>query len=151
MREHIELCQNGSVVIAASVIARAEILESSLTQSQKEKLDGLFKRRTFRLIQVNRAVAAYAHDIREHFRPKARDELPTVSTPDALHLATAIYMGGCREFYTFDAKDEYPKEGKTNGRRGLLPLNGFMQRHYGVTVEKPLTNNLSLLDSLGHE
>lgn len=128
--------------MAASVIARTEILEGSLTQSQKEKLDGLFKRRNFRLIQVNRSVAAYAHDIREHFRPKARDDLPTVSTPDALHLATAIYMNGCREFYTFDGKDVHGKDGK----RGLLPLNDFMQSRYGVTVAKPLTNDLSLLD-----
>lgn len=94
LREHIDLCQKNEAVMATSVIATTEIFEGKLSATQKDLLDGLFKRRNFRRVQVNRAVAKTAHDIRQHFSLNVDDGLPTVSTPDALHLATAVYMDG---------------------------------------------------------
>lgn len=144
MREHIDLCQKNELVMATSVIAETEIFESSLSETQRDLLSDLFKRRNFRLIQVTRGISRIAHDIREHFRFNVHDGLPTVSTPDAVHLATAVYLDGCREFYTFDAKDEPNKDGK-KGRRGLLGLDGFMRKQYGVAVARPLSNDLTLM------
>jgi predicted nucleic acid-binding protein len=55
--------------------------------------------------------------IRDYYqRRKEDDRLPTLTVPDAMHLATAI-LYGASEFHTFDENNE------TNRRRALLPTS----------------------------
>ena len=144
LREHVNLCQKNEAVMATSVITLTEVFEGKLNEKQKDLFNGLLKRPNFRRVQVTSRVAKTAHDIRQHFSLNVQDGLPTVSTPDALHLATAVFLDGCHEFYTFDGADE-PRKGKTKGNRGLLNLDGFMRKQYGVSVSRPLSGDLSLL------
>ncbi len=60
---------------------------------------------------------------------KTTDNLPTLTTPDAIHLATAIIYRA-NEFHTFDEHNE------TRKRRALLPLNGNVAG-YPIVVCKP--------------
>jgi hypothetical protein len=59
--------------------------------------------------------------------------LPTLGTPDALHLATAIWHG-CDKLWTFDENDK--KSGKS-AKRGLIPLTGTVGGKYPLCIELP--------------
>jgi hypothetical protein len=74
-------------------------------------------------------------------RQRAIDGLPTLTTPDAIHLATAIYYGAS-EFHTFDERDE-PRR-----RRALLPLSGNVAGYPLVIIKPPVPNQTPIF-SLG--
>ncbi len=64
-----------------------------------------------------------AGEIRDYYQKrKELDDLPTVTTPDAVHLATAI-LHDVDEMHTFDQND------KPNKRRALIPLSGNVAGH----------------------
>ena len=105
----------GKKILVTSVVTRMEILRSTLTKEQNGKYDLLFKRRNFQEMPIDKRVVALAHDLRDYYQQqKAKDGLPTLGTPDSIHLATAIvWKAEC--FYTFDAKDKGMKV------RAILP------------------------------
>jgi hypothetical protein len=82
------------------------------------------------MYDVNARIARIAHDIRD-FYARRNDGLPTLTTPDALHLATAIAYE-CAAFYTLDAKNRPDKN------RSLLSLSGgLVAGRYRLEVAKP--------------
>jgi predicted nucleic acid-binding protein len=118
------------VVLITSEITMTEILESTLDDIAKTRFDDLFKRRNCRRVAVDQRVGRLSHDIRNHYQQqKAVDGIATVTTPDAIHLATAI-LYDVTEFHTFDQND------KPNKSRALLPLNGNVAGH-PLTICKP--------------
>lgn len=118
------------VILITSALTTTEILESTLGDIAKKRFNDLFKRRNCRLCSVDQRVLQKAHNIRDFYqRQKAVDGLPTVTTPDAIHLATAIHYDAT-EFHTFDQND------KPNRVRALLPLNGNVAG-YPLTICKP--------------
>ena len=131
----------GKRTLVTSVMTRMEILRSTLTPEQNRKYDLLFKRRNLQEMPIDRRVVALAHDLRDFYQ-KVGDGLPTLATPDAIHLATAIQYQ-VDVFYTFDGRNEARK------RRGLLPLNGNVAGR-SLTVMRPLakqTHFLHVMDS----
>lgn len=120
---------SGDYILIASTILKTEILDSSLTSEQAEKLVNFLKRDNVALLNVDDRIATLASDLRDYYKKqKDIDHKPMLATPDALHLATAIHYG-VNEFHTFDRLD------KPNGR-ALLPLNGDVAGHR-LTIIKP--------------
>lgn len=83
--------------LVTSVLTLTEVLATGVTSDKSDQLKRLFQRRNCHLIDVTREVAEVAHDIRVIYQNQGRK----VKTPDAIHLATAIFFG-CPVFYTFD-------------------------------------------------
>ena len=131
----------GKKVLVTSVVTRMEILRSTLTKEQNGKYDLLFKRKSFQEMPIDKRVVAMAHDLRDFYQQqKAKDGLATLTTPDSIHLATAIvWKVEC--FYTFDAKDKAKKA------RALLPLNGNVAGH-NLTIQKPLAMQTHFLHKM---
>lgn len=111
IEEVIRMVDNSEVALITSVITRIEILRGKLTDDITNKyLDTLKNNPNIEEIEVHRYVAQKAHEIRSFYKKEGRN----ISTPDVIHIATAI-SGNANEFHTFDG------DGK---KKGLLGYNG---------------------------
>ena len=106
--------------LGPSALTTVEVLSSKLPVGF-ETLFNEFMKRVDR-VNVDPKVALLAHDIRNHYATKS-DEFggKTISTPDAIHLATAIFYRA-DEFHTFD-------EGGSGKSLGLIPLSNNVGGH----------------------
>jgi len=113
VREIIDRVKRRGAVLVTSVLTSTEVLQSKLPAGVDNLFSGLMRRIEQKSIDIK--IAKLAHDLRDYYAQHADEfENKTLSTPDAIHLATAIIYR-VNEFHTFDAK---------NGRNslGLLPL-----------------------------
>ena len=123
VREVIELSKKRDALIMTSVLTSVEVLSARIPAG----MDTLFQQlmRRVHRVGIDVKIVALAHDIRNHYTKIGGK---TVSTPDAIHLATAI-MYRATEFHTFDS----------DGSRqslGLLPLSGNVAGNR-LTICKP--------------
>jgi hypothetical protein len=87
------------------------------------------------LLDNDLRVSALAREIREYYEAQSKiDGLPRLTTPDAIHVATAIHYKA-DAFWTFD-------DGGYGGR-SLLSLNGNVAGH-PLVVCKPVATQLRL-------
>ena len=139
IQAHVESLNRGQIQIVTSTLTLVEVLQSTLDEGQSEEFSRLFRRQDCHLIPVSIPIARIASEIRNHYKERAEvDELLTVSTPDAIHLATAIWFPGCSELYTFD---EVNKKGRP---RALIPLSGTVAAQYPLVIAKPTPGQLAL-------
>ncbi len=123
LAEVLEMVDRGHAVLMTSVLWRAEILDLDLTPSQKKKLDGAFDGLNVLELQIDSRIMDLAGEIRAfQEKSKKKDAIKFVSTPDAIHLASAIQYEAT-EFHTFDGK----RQGRNSG--GLLTMNGNVAGH----------------------
>ena len=114
----IQALDGKKLTALTSVITRTEILAVDMNDDALSKYRKFMrKRRGLYEVDVNRTIAIKASEIRDHYRrnPLNPDSTKTVSTPDAIHLASAIEYGA-ESFFTYDQNN------KGKGL-GLLPLN----------------------------
>jgi predicted nucleic acid-binding protein len=134
VREVIERSKRREVKIVTSVLTSIEVLDSRLPVGLKTLFYGLMKRIT--RLGMDSKVAAMAHDIRDHYMVRSAEfGGKTLSTPDAIHLATAI-LYRVTELHTFD------RDGSAKSI-GLLPLSGNVGGHK-LTICKPQARNPGL-------
>lgn len=134
VREVIERHKRREVKIITSVLTTVEALQSKLPAGLDTLFHGLMKRVSRVGIEIK--VAGLAHDIRDYYMVrKAEFEGKTLSTPDSIHLATAI-MHRVAEFHTFDHDGDAKN-------LGLIPLSGNVAGHR-LTICKPQAKNPSL-------
>jgi len=120
------------VILLTSTLIKAEILESTLSETAKQRFTDLFKRKNIQQVAPYEKIMELTSKIRDYYQQqKINDQLPTLTTPDAIHLATAIIYGA-REFHTFDENNEVRK------RRALLPLNGNVAGYPLVICKPPI-------------
>jgi predicted nucleic acid-binding protein len=101
VREVIDRAKRREVILFTSVLTTTEVLQSKLPAGMETLFTGLMKRIEQKSLDIK--IARLAHDLRDHYARRAAEfENKTLSTPDALHLATAI-MYRANEFHTFDA------------------------------------------------
>lgn len=136
IEELVNHIQKNQIILITSVLTTAEILESTLDDKQAAVFDEVLKRRNVQVVDTTGPIWNLTHDIRNHYK-QIKDGLHTLSTPDAVHLATAINEG-VDVFYTTDEYDD-PKKKK----RALIPLNGNVAG-YNLRIKKPLTKQLGL-------
>lgn len=134
--ECVQQVEAKRIRLITSVITRTEVFETKLSPEASERYARLLNRRNVLLLDQDLRVSNLARDIREYYQhKKAKDGLPGVSTPDAVHLATAIHYEA-EAFYTFD-------DGKRGGR-SLLSLNGNVAGH-SLLICKPRFTQYLLL------
>jgi predicted nucleic acid-binding protein len=134
VREVIERSKRREARIITSVLTAVEVLHSRLPVGMDRLFDGLMKR--INRIGIDAKVASLAHDIRDHYMARAAEfGGKTLSTPDAIHLATAI-LYRADEFHTFD------NDGSAKSL-GLIPLSGNVGGHR-LTICKPQARNPGL-------
>jgi len=120
----VEEWQAGQLVIATSTITRIEVLDSTLTEQQQTLFRRVLRQSKVRVFGVTGPIADTAHALRDFY------PTPRLSTPDAIHLATAIAWE-CAAFFTFDgARDEKKK-------RKLLPLGPTIAGQHTLPTEMP--------------
>jgi predicted nucleic acid-binding protein len=137
------LIERREITPVTSTMTRVEVLECKLDDQQKEVMKRLIRPPK---IQVKDAIAPImdmAHELRDYYQSEkdsGRSKLPTIETPDAIHLATAIFYE-CDRFYTFDEKD-VPNGSRP--KRGLIPMSGVLAERYPLTICKPQVQTLGL-------
>jgi predicted nucleic acid-binding protein len=134
VREVIDRCKRREATILTSVLTSTEVLESKLPAGMDRLFNGLMKRIQHK--GLDSKIAILAHDLRDYYaKNTAEFDGKTLSVPDAIHLATAIFYRA-DEFHTFDG---------SNGRKslGLLPLSGNVAGH-GLTICKPIAKTPQL-------
>lgn len=142
----ITLVNRGEMLLFTSVLTHTEVLASKMEDGAKSRYSAVFQRPEIIEIAVDNPIAKLASEIRD-FYIQAREKLPAeqreqalkVSTPDAIHLATAIHYGA-EEFHTFDGDDEKKRD-------GLLRL-GDNVATYALKVRKPDDKQLGLLNNV---
>ena len=130
------------IISVTSALTRTEILECTLTNQQRQIMERLIRPPKVQVKDVSSQILDLAREIRNFYqeeRRAGRTSLPTVETPDAIHLATAIYFD-CPRMFTFDELDR--DDGTTRPKRGLIPLSGNVAGRYPLIIEKPFSSSL---------
>jgi predicted nucleic acid-binding protein len=125
-------------VIITSTITFVEVLSSTLSEENERKFRRSFRHQDHIAYDVDPPIAMKARELRDRFMKHPSNK--SLSTPDAIHLATAIIYKS-DEFWTLDS-------GKKNHRHlGLLELNGHEWADKLTirrpTVEQPDLNLIS--------
>jgi len=137
----VKAVDSNELVLVTSTLIHTEII--SLNDDQKELFQRFLKRRNVQVKDATDRIMALSGGIREYYRElkeSGKSNLPTLTTPDAIHLATAIHWG-CEKFFTFDEKDV---DGGTRPRRALIPLSGLVAGKYPLEITKPLVREPGL-------
>lgn len=140
--EVIKRMNSGEIRVFTSVLTHSEILDCKfLNQRAKDRYLQIFQRPEIIEANVDSGIAIIASELRNHYRkirellpPKDQSKVFDLKTPDAIHLATAIYYDA-KEFHTFDGDGDKP---------GLLGLDGSVGNH-SLRIRKPSGEQYSLL------
>jgi predicted nucleic acid-binding protein len=131
VRSYVRKLQGREIKLITSAITYTEVVATKLPVGVDEQFFELMRRSSVSVVSADIRVAKMARDLRDHYSSQSEKyNNKTLSTPDALHLATAI-LYRAKEFHTFD--------GSNNRSLGLLGLNGDVGGHQ-LTICKPATN-----------
>jgi predicted nucleic acid-binding protein len=134
VREVIQRAKRREVRLLTSVLTSVEVLDAKLPVGLETLFYGLIKR--VNRVGMDSKCAGLAHDLRNFYVSKASQYGgKTLSTPDAIHLATAI-LYRADEFHTFD------NDGSSKSL-GLLPLSDNVGGHR-LKICKPEARNPTL-------
>lgn len=133
LAEVVSEVETGKADLFTSAMTRIEVLKGKMTAEQRDLFTKLFKRRN--VVQVDMTTRVL--DLSE----KIRNWNPKISSPDAVHLATAI-LYNADEFHTTDGG------GKRKRAGDLLPLNGNVAG-YPLKICKPQGTQYNLLRGVG--
>ena len=118
------LIERAQLVLVTSTLTRAEIYQSKTSPEAMKKYDTLLRRSNVVAQNVDLPIARLTSELMEYYIASDFELL----TPDAIHLATAIYLNS-NEFHTFDGvKPHTPRRSKYK-RCGLLTLDGSVGGH----------------------
>jgi predicted nucleic acid-binding protein len=129
----IHAITNKQIIPVGSVIVRTEVLTLKLSAEKREILERVLSPPQLQLKSVTIRIADLAREIREYYANEiagGRKELPAITTPDAIHLATAIYFK-CQRFITLDGVKKSKNPSK------LLLLNGSVAGKYPLRICEP--------------
>jgi predicted nucleic acid-binding protein len=125
-----------NIILLTSVITDTEVLDSMLNDSEKQRLADFFKHPNCQKVDVDPKISQLTSNIRDYYQQqKLINNSPTLTVPDAIHLATAIHYEA-NAFHTFD-------EGKKGGLN-LLSLNGNVAGNPLVVCKPPIPPQPSL-------
>ena len=136
VEELVQLIDDEDVDLVTSTISLTEVLASTLPPDAKGKFNSLFGRRNIHLVEVSKEIALIAHELRDYYK-NVNDGMPTITTPDAIHIATAIKMS-CSKLYTFDENDK-------RKNRALIPLAQPLIGKYQISILKPRASATQLV------
>ena len=126
------LFDDGNLFVITSAITLTEIKPSKLEDSARTQFKGMQKRSNFVWVDTNVRVAELANDLREQYtKQNAEGRNLHLSTPDAIHIASAITIGA-PELITLD-EDNKNKELSL----GMLKIAEDVFRDYSLTIKRP--------------
>jgi predicted nucleic acid-binding protein len=125
--------EKGEADLFTSALTKTEVLKGKMTVAQRERFTKLFQRRNVVIVDVTTRVLDLSEKIRE-WNPK-------ISTPDAIHLATAI-LYDADEFHTTDGG------GKRKHAGDLIPLSNNVAGHK-LIICKPQASQRNLFSGVG--
>ena len=128
IKAYVREIEKRNVRVLTSAIMYTEVTDHKLPVGVDEQFFELTRRSNVQVVAADIRVAKMARDLRDHYSMRA-DEFngKTLSTPDAIHLATAI-LYKATEFHTLD--------GSNRKSLGLLGLDGDVGGH-ALRVCKP--------------
>lgn len=135
--------ENREAIAVTTALTKTEILDCTLNPQQQTTMERLMKPPKVQIKDVTAPVMDLAREIRNYYQAEKASglsNLPTIETPDAIHLATAIYYD-CPTLFTFDEIDH---PGGKNPKRALIPLSGLVAGRYEIKICKPYAKNLGL-------
>lgn len=132
LQDIVNEIEANQIILLRSAVLRTEILTDSLQQNVQTQYRQLLRRSNIQEKDADPRVMDKAAEIREYHRKKAQ----SVSTPDAIHLATAI-LYNADEFHTMDGLQQGGSK-----RRKLLSLSGDVGGH-NLTVVNPYPRNVT--------
>ena len=135
-----KLVDRAEVVLVTSTLTRAEMLHSKTSKEAMKKFDGLLRRSNVVAQNVDLPIAKLTSEVMDFYINSDFEML----TPDAIHLATAIYYSA-HEFHTFDGVDgtKKPRKPTRYKRCGLLLLDGKVAGH-NLKVRRPSADQYEL-------
>jgi predicted nucleic acid-binding protein len=142
LAEVTELVDSSKAIIMTSVLWRAEVLNGSMTQAQRKRLEEVFDPRSIVEVGIDSRVMELAGEIRNfHRNSTKKDVMKNIRVPDAIHLASAIIYNAT-EFHTFDGA------GASGNNSKLLTLDGNVAGHrLRICIPKSTQGSLDLKPS----
>ena len=123
----------GEIVLVTSTITLAEVLPSKLTDEQNQLFERISLRSNFYWVDVSPPVARTAVKLRSSYTESRGDKEFRLSTPDAIHIASAIAYKVTR-MVTFNEKN---KSKEKEREIGILKIAKDIERDYGLIVSRP--------------
>lgn len=129
----------GALGIITSSIAITEIFEAKLTEVQVAQLRSMYTRSNFQFIDATAQICQLASFIRSYYKDnpiKAGSVELYPSTPDAIHIASAIAAQSVSKqevrLLTFDSNNKPEKK-----ELGLTHITGVVAGKYKLTICRP--------------
>ena len=118
MEEYTSQIDRNEITLVTSTIVRSEVLPDKMPGNTMDRFEQFLKRRNVTEAALDPRVSKLSASIRSYYaREKQAGNVTKIpSTPDAIHLATAV-LYEVKEMHTFD-------DGGTGGGLGLLGLSG---------------------------
>jgi predicted nucleic acid-binding protein len=135
----------GTGLIITSSITVIEVLEAKLSETAKTDFKSLFSSPYIHQIACGEKVIGVATELRNYYASRVavgKNKVKTISTPDAIQLASAI-LYEASEFHTFDGCGD-PKNHKKKTTLPLIPLSGKVGR-YPLKVCTPNAEQLHIV------
>lgn len=122
MKDMATRLRRREITLLASVLVLTEVLDAHLPAGVDRMFEDIFNLDNVEKVNVDAPIARLAHDLRNHYIVNGEEfGGKTLTTPDAIHLATAI-IRRASEFHTFDA-------GGRGNSIGLLRLGNNVAGH----------------------
>lgn len=137
----VKAVDDREIILVTSVMTDSELIK--LDQAQMAMYERFKRRRNVEVKAIDNRVSGLSREIRAYYqglKDEGHSDLPTLQTPDAIHLATAIHWG-CEKLFTFDENDE---AGGSRPKRGLIPLSGTVAGKYQIEICMPYVPQLGL-------
>jgi predicted nucleic acid-binding protein len=90
IKKQAQLIDANQLILITSAITLTEVLSGKLPADKKDVFPDLFKRPNILCIETTLKIARLGHQIRDYYKCHTDFGGKTVSTPDAIHLASAI-------------------------------------------------------------
>lgn len=115
----VQKFDDGTYKLITSSLLTLEALEARTPEQAWRRIKSYLRPPRAEMYDITPPILEKAYEVRNHFAalpaPAGKENHPTLSVPDAIHLATAVVMGAER-FHTFDV-------GKRGSGLGLLGIN----------------------------
>ncbi|MCB2263066.1 MAG: PIN domain-containing protein [Candidatus Thiosymbion ectosymbiont of Robbea hypermnestra] len=121
----------GEIVLITSAITLVEVLPFKLTDGQRLLFEGISKRSNFSWVDASPPVAKLAVELRNKYIKPRGDKEVWLSTPDAIHIASAIAHKSDR-MITLDGNDKPSRQ-----ELGILKIAEDLKRDYDLIVSRP--------------